>query len=249
MPNDRAVTELVAEGTFSPSMSLGDVLEVARAEPWVEVVLEHGRILCRSGQIVEAFVPPDLQGLQAFLSLYRSPGRRYGLLRRRAPEAPIEPLGDLAELVRLAQASMSVSAVPVVMEGSFQAFDIREVLDVLAIGRQEMELQATREDGSTTVLVIRAGEVLSCEGPGSSGVHALRDLLADPGSRFRVTHRDRTDRASLGTLRELLAPPPPSPATSRWLAWILLAVAFVPLRLVAVLLAGALLAWILLGAA
>jgi hypothetical protein len=102
----------------------------------------------------------------------------------------------------------SVAELLPVMEGNLADFDIRTLLEALAVTRQHSYLQVLdRSQALIGELRIKAGMMISARASGHHGVDALKFLLGiSPHVRFRVlTGVFDVDAPPLGSIHELLA--------------------------------------------
>ncbi len=219
MPQD---ADILLEGDFE-SFSFDDVLDVVSiSRQALEVHLNRdaasGRLLVKSGQVIEADAPPTFTGRNAFVGLYQEPGRDFVVSR--TGEAKGKPIGSLAELIAVARELKDItgsSSHQSLLEGSFDTYSLVEVLTVLGVSRQHLVVTLFREAGPV-VLSLKAGKLLSCRDLASreDGLEVFRSVRQDPGHLFIAqVSRGAWTKASLGNLLELLAEPVEEPEPER----------------------------------
>ena len=219
MPQDG---DILLEGDFE-SFSFDDVLDVVSiSRQALEVRLNRdaasGRLLVKSGQVIEADDPPTFTGKGAFVGLYQEPGTDFVVSR--TGEAKGKPIGSLAELIAVARELKDItssSSHQSLLEGSFDSYSLVEVLTVLGVSRQHLVVTLFREAGPV-VLSLKAGKLLSCRDLASreEGLEVFRSVRQDPGHLFIAqVSRGAWTKASLGNVFELLAEPVEEPEPER----------------------------------
>ncbi|MCA9706508.1 MAG: DUF4388 domain-containing protein [Myxococcales bacterium] len=196
---------LLLKGSFD-SFSIDDVLDVVGlSRQTMKVVLNDdgsgggGEFLVKAGRVIHAEAPPD-RGRRAFVNIYREPGSNFAVWQH--VEATGEPIGMLADLIEEAKALETAPALPSrtpMLSGSFSDHRLDEVLDVLNMTRQLVEFKIRRDDESSVIMLIKAGQVLACEDlrDSSNGLPAFRSLFKDPGQTFEVVRLDARQHGDL----------------------------------------------------
>ncbi|MEM9454325.1 MAG: hypothetical protein AAGF11_09110 [Myxococcota bacterium] len=207
---------LLLKGSFD-SFSIDDVLDVVGlSRQTMKVVLNEdgqqgaGQFLVKAGRVIHAESSSD-RGRRAFVNIYREPGTSFAVWQH--VEAVGEPIGMLADLIEeakaLEEAPVTPSRTPM-LSGSFSDHRLDEVLDVLNMTRQLVEFKIRRDDDSSVIMLIKAGQVLACEDlrNSSNGLAAFRSLFKDPGQSFEVVRLDARQQDDLppriGTLSALV---------------------------------------------
>jgi len=99
----------------------------------------------------------------------------------------------------------SANSVEIVLDGTFDTFSIEDVLEVLGLSRQYVALGTLRNGSPLARLVVKSGRLLMASyGSTKEPAAALRMLLDDPGTEFRVRRLPRYADNDLGSFAELL---------------------------------------------
>ncbi len=195
--------DVILEGTLD-EFTLDEVFEVVgltRQLVDVELVARDrtpgGRVRIRSGMVLDAERPPDVEGAEAFTAIYHRPGTAFTVRRVQAEVRGIQPLGTLSDLVRRAREGRGAAQRTVVMEGGFDAFTFEEVMQVCSLSRQFLEVRLYNGAAAVGRALVKAGRVVRAE---AGGCPALRP------SRPCTAARPRGSRSSA----------PPSPSAGPW---------------------------------
>ncbi len=99
----------------------------------------------------------------------------------------------------------SQSSVEIVLDGTFTTFSIEDVLEVLGLSRQFVALGTLRNGAPLARVVVKSGRLLMASyGSTKEPAKALRMLLDDPGTEFRVRRLPRYADSDLGSFAEMV---------------------------------------------
>ncbi len=152
-----------------------------------------------------------LSGSQAFFAVYADPGESFEVTRVADGETSPKALALVSTLVQQARFRRpTVSAREVILEGTFAATPLADVLASLTLSRLPLEMVLSGDHGVRGTILLKSGQVLLAEvlEGGLSGRDAFFHLIDAPGERFVVARRpgaaDFPVGKPCGVLRELL---------------------------------------------
>lgn len=211
--------DVLVDGSLAQFPLLDVLGTLALTRQTVELVLDDGSarrgvIVIRSGRVLEVRVVGSVAtGQAAFAELVASPGTRFSVVKRAAPVRG-EPLGFLAEWVSDARRVVPLPVRRTLVEGAFDAFSFRDVLEVAATSRQRLSVETWDGGRPRGRLIVKGGILVEATTTdGRIGVPALQALLANPGDRYVLARE--SNRAPwpkpIGPLSVLVAEPVASP--------------------------------------
>jgi hypothetical protein len=175
----------------------GLALDLWRDAEW------RGRLLVKSGMVVDARSSEPLIDRFACDAVLADPGTRFAVTRAALPAdaAPIVRIGEM-----LAPPKPAPTAPTVVLEGRFAETPLVELLGVLSVSRSCFELRVPRPSGSGC-LVVKGGQLLFASVDAETDpVRAIAALINDPGDSFTVLRREMpTGALALGLVSQLVA--------------------------------------------
>lgn len=195
------------EGRFA-EFPLRDVLAVlANSRQALALELWHdaawrGRLLVKSGIVVDARSSDPLTDRFACDAILADPGTRFAVSRAALPPnaAPIVRIGEM-----LAPPKPAPTAPSVVLEGRFVDTPLVDLLGVLSVSRSCFELRVPRPGGSAC-LVVKGGQLLFASVDAETDpVRAIAALIKEPGDSFTVLRREMpTGALPLGLVSQLV---------------------------------------------
>lgn len=201
--------------------TLLQVLGLGRSCIELEVLDEAGAVVgavwVKAGKLVSARAG-NIEGMAAIAELLSArDGFQFAAFRLDADLEAASALADIGHVLasharpgagtRAPRSPAAPTPRTLIMEGSLADFDVPTLLQTVAVGRQYCELELGRAGAALGSIRLKAGVVVSASAGASSGVPALRHLVALTAPHWFRLHRlseGVSSAAPLGPLHQLL---------------------------------------------